>query len=66
MSILKEKGINTDAVVVLPHRSTTEKHRIVFGENHQLLRLDREESDHLTAEEEDQMLRAARVARETV
>ena len=53
MSILKEKGINTDAVVVLPHRSTTEKHRIVSGESHQLLRLDREESDHLTAEEED-------------
>jgi D-beta-D-heptose 7-phosphate kinase/D-beta-D-heptose 1-phosphate adenosyltransferase len=53
MSILKEKGIDTDAVVVLPHRSTTEKHRIVSGENHQMLRLDREEKEHLTFEEEE-------------
>jgi D-beta-D-heptose 7-phosphate kinase/D-beta-D-heptose 1-phosphate adenosyltransferase len=54
MNILKEKGIDTGAVVVLPRRTTTEKHRIVSGDNHQLLRLDEEEKRHLTPEEEDQ------------
>jgi bifunctional ADP-heptose synthase (sugar kinase/adenylyltransferase)/quercetin dioxygenase-like cupin family protein len=39
---------------VLSGRSTTEKHRIVSGEHHQLLRLDREEKNHLSADEEEQ------------
>jgi rfaE bifunctional protein kinase chain/domain len=53
MRLLKEKGIGTEAIVTLAHRPTIEKHRIISGENHQLLRLDREKRDNLTLQEEE-------------
>ncbi|MBI2623047.1 MAG: cupin domain-containing protein [Candidatus Liptonbacteria bacterium] len=53
MKLLKEKGIGAAAVVMLPHRPTIEKHRIVASGNHQLLRLDRESKDPMSPEEED-------------
>jgi rfaE bifunctional protein kinase chain/domain len=50
--LLREKGIDARAVVVSDDRLTIEKHRIVSGENHQLLRLDHEKKENLTMAEE--------------
>ncbi len=53
MELLKQKNVGTEAIIALAHRPTTEKERIVFGENHQLLRLDREQGGNLTPIEEE-------------
>ena len=55
MTLLREKGVGVDAVISLAGRPTIEKHRIISGENHQLLRLDREKKEHLTSDEEDRL-----------
>jgi rfaE bifunctional protein kinase chain/domain len=50
-----ERNINVEALAVFAHHPTTEKHRIVSEDNHQFLRLDREEKKNLTLEEENSL-----------
>ena len=52
LKLLRDKNIDAGAVVTLAGRPTIEKHRIIAGESHQLLRLDIEENNHLTSGEE--------------
>ena len=50
--LLKEKNIGTECLLVRANHPTIEKHRIIAGDGHQLLRLDIEHVEHLTPEEE--------------
>lgn len=50
--LLTSKGIGAKALLSLPTRPTTEKHRIVSGGDHHLLRLDLESTEHLSEIEE--------------
>ena len=60
LNLLQNHGINADSVLVVPGRITTEKQRIVSGENHQLLRLDRETKECLPEKYQNQCLQIAR------
>lgn len=53
LGLLINKKITTDGIYIQKNRPTTEKHRIVSGDNHQLLRLDFEVQTGLNAEEEE-------------
>lgn len=57
LTLLINKKIPTDGIYIQKNRPTTEKHRIVSGENHQLLRLDLETTDNLSEEDEDKFYR---------
>lgn len=54
LALLKEKHIGAEAILVHGGRPTIEKQRILSGETHQLIRLDIEQIEHLTDEEEEQ------------
>lgn len=53
--ILHADGVTTDALVVDSNRTTTVKTRVLAG-SHQLLRIDREVTDHLTEDLQQQLL----------
>lgn len=57
MDLLKEKKIGRDAVLVHATRRTTEKHRIVSENSHQLFRLDIESTERLEAGEERRLFK---------
>ena len=52
LRLLKENGVNTDAILVDRARPTTEKHRVIAKNGHQLFRLDVETTDHLDTTQE--------------
>jgi D-beta-D-heptose 7-phosphate kinase/D-beta-D-heptose 1-phosphate adenosyltransferase len=54
VKLLSDKNITTDAILFSAKRPTTEKHRIVSGDDHQFLRLDFEDTSALSSEEEVQ------------
>ncbi|HEY5220735.1 MAG TPA: PfkB family carbohydrate kinase [Candidatus Paceibacterota bacterium] len=51
--LLEQSNIDAKAILRFSNRPTIEKQRIVFGENHQLLRLDSEQRGNLTPTEEE-------------
>ncbi len=53
LSLLDDKKISKSGVLAVDGRPTTEKQRIVSGDNHQLLRLDNEATDHLDSGTEE-------------
>ncbi|GAA4908080.1 D-glycero-beta-D-manno-heptose-7-phosphate kinase [Mucilaginibacter defluvii] len=53
--ILEADGVQTDALVIDPDRTTTVKTRVLAG-SHQLLRIDREVTNHLTGDLENQVI----------
>ncbi|MCE3008363.1 MAG: PfkB family carbohydrate kinase [Bacteroidetes bacterium] len=54
LELMNTYGLQTGGLLSLPHRPTTSKTR-VLGDNQQMLRVDRENKQPLTAEEEAQM-----------
>lgn len=57
--LLQAQRISHHSLLRIPGRRTTEKQRIVSGENHQLLRLDRETAAPLSPEQQSQCLALA-------
>lgn len=55
ISLLKEQGISSDGIVQSPYRQTTVKTRVI-GNNQQLLRIDAEQTDNITSEEEEAII----------
>lgn len=55
IDLLKEQGISSDGIVQSSFRKTTVKTRVI-GNNQQLLRIDAEQTDNITAAEEDQII----------
>src|SRR3989344_3241451 len=55
LRLLKENGVNTDAILVDRARPTTEKHRVIAKNGHQLFRLDVETTDHLDMTQEHRL-----------
>ena len=55
LRLLKESGVNTDAILVDRARPTTEKHRVIAKNGHQLFRLDVETTDHLDMTQEHRL-----------
>lgn len=55
IELLKEQGISSEGVVQSVYRQTTVKTRVI-GNNQQLLRIDAEQTDQITIEEEEQVI----------
>lgn len=55
IDLLKEQGISSNGIVQSSFRKTTVKTRVI-GNNQQLLRIDAEQTDNITAAEEDQII----------
>jgi len=63
-SLLKENAISGEGIVESNSRKTTVKTRVI-GNNQQLLRVDAEQTDSITADEENELIRAAAALIET-
>jgi D-glycero-beta-D-manno-heptose-7-phosphate kinase len=57
LRLLSEQGINSEAIIQSKDRKTTLKTRVI-GNNQQLLRVDQEQTDDITSQEEDQLISA--------